>query len=98
MTTSPPIAWGASPSIGLAFIQQFGNVAIEPVPIQLVGGHRLGSGDPASANPVTCPAGTLEWLVHIPLGAGVEESEGITCLQRMVVHDPHLHATHVEDQ
>lgn len=98
ISTSPSIVWGASPSIGLVLIQQFGDVAIKPIPIQLFGGHGLGPGDPASADPVTCPAGTLECLVHIPLGAGVEEGERITCLQRLVVHDPHLHAAHVEDQ
>lgn len=89
---------GASPSIGLGLIQQFGDMAIKPIPIQLFGGHGLGPGDPTSADPVPCPAGTLECLVHLPLGAGVEEGERITCLQRMVIHDPHFHAAHVEDQ
>ena len=92
---SPPIVWGASPSIGL--LVQFRDVVIKPVPVQLVG-HVLGPGDPASADPVPCPAGTLECLVHVPLGAGVEEGEGIACLQRTVVHNTHLHAAHVENQ
>ena len=61
-------------SIGL-LIQQFGNMVIEPVALQLIAGHVLGPRDVASADSFTCPAGTLECLVHIPLGAWIEKDK-----------------------
>lgn len=93
---------GASPSIGrngsLAPSQQLRDVFIEPVSVQLIIGHSLGSRDPASAGSITRPAGALESLVHLPLGAGVEEGESVACLEGTVVRDAHFHATHVEVQ
>lgn len=73
-------------------------MSIEPVSVQLIIGHGLGSRDPASADSITRPAGALERLVHLPLGAGVKEGEGVACLERTVVYDAHFHAIHVEVQ
>lgn len=80
----------------LALVQQPRNVWVQPVFMQHFRLHRLGPGDPAPA--LLRTAGTLEGLVHLPLGTGVEEGEGVALLQGPVIHDANLHARHVEDQ
>lgn len=77
---------------------QVRNVVIEPVALQFLCGHGLGPRDPASADSFTCSAGTLECLIHVPLGAGVEEGEGVAGLQWPIIHDAHLHTAHIEVQ
>lgn len=69
---------------------------IQPIPIQFLGRHSLRSRDPTST--FTRTTGTLERLIHLPLRTGIKESQRIASLERLVVHDTHLHAGHVEDE
>ena len=39
-----------------------------------------------------------EWLMHIPLGAGIEEGQSVASLQWPVVGKPDLELAHVQNQ
>lgn len=80
----------------LALIQHLDNVSVQPVPLQGLRGHAGGTTDPPLA--LLCPTGALKRLIHVPLGAGVEESEGVADLQWLFVDHAHFHATHVEHE
>lgn len=83
-------------SSSLALLQHLLNVRVHPILAQCLGRHVRGTTDPAFA--LLRTAGALERLVHVPLGTGVEEGEGIADAQRLLIDDAHLHATHVEDE
>lgn len=71
-------------------------MGIEPIPLQNLPTQPLGP-----LNNTLTPlrtTSTLKRLVHLPLGAGVEERQGVTDLQSPVVDNTHLHARHVEVQ
>ena len=108
MSNNPPLGTcpaAQAPSISslptirfpsLALVQQFHNVPIQPIPLQFLIRHSLRPRNPPAT--LFRPAGTLEWLIHLPLGTGVKEGQGITSPQGLVVDDAHLHAGHVEDE
>lgn len=82
----------------LPLLQQSHNVVIQPVSLQFLLGHVLGAGNPSSADLVPSAAVAVEGLIHLPFRARVEEREGVTFLQRPVVHDTHFHLAHVENE
>lgn len=80
----------------LALIEHLDNVPVQPVSLQCLAFHAGRTTDPTLA--LLCPAGALKWLIHLPLGAGVEEGERIAGLQWLVIDHAHFHAAHVEDE
>lgn len=71
---------------------------IQPVSLDRISSHLSRTRDPTPADALPSTTRALERLVHLPLGAGIEESEGVTLVQRTVVDDADLHAGHVEDE
>lgn len=75
------------------------NMRIQPIPLQFRIRHILRPTNPPFTHPVTSSTThTLERLSHFPLCTRVEEAQDIPLLQGPVVHDPHFHGVHVEDQ
>lgn len=74
------------------------NMRVQPVPLELVVGQAARPANPPLTNAVAGTTKTLERLGHVPLGTGIEEGQDVAFAQRAVVHNPHLHAVHVEVQ
>lgn len=78
----------------VSLLQQLNNVLIQPISLQLLSRHVLGSVNPSFA--VVRTAIALERLIHLPLRAGVKEGHGLAFPERPVVHHPDFHLGHVE--
>lgn len=69
---------------------------VQPVPLQGFRGHAGRTTDPPLA--LLRPTGTLKGLIHVPLGAGVEEGKCVADFQWLLVDHAHFHAGHIEDE
>lgn len=68
---------------------------IQPDLLQQCGARMLGSCYPGTA---VSRAFAREWLMHIPLGAGIEEGQSVPSFHWSVVGDPDLEFARVENQ
>jgi len=63
--------------LGVPLVQHLLDVRVQPVALELVAGHVLGARDPALADALAGAAVAVEGLGHVPLGARVEEGQGV---------------------